>query len=150
MSFEEKTTWVSSVVTVLVLAVYSCFILGQLGTVPVTLIAYQWPMILTIAAIIGMTIVGTILMSIAAAVSSGITGNDLVKEIDRTDERDRQINLRGEQIGFYVSSIGALGVIALAMLRYDQFWIANALYLTFMVGGLVSLVAKLIAYRRGF
>jgi hypothetical protein len=36
------------------------------------------------------------------------------------------------------------------MLRYDPFWIANALYLSFVVGALVSSAAKLVAYRRGF
>ncbi|MBU1078875.1 MAG: hypothetical protein KKB59_00160, partial [Spirochaetes bacterium] len=71
-------------------------------------------------------------------------------DIDRRDERDDHINRRGELVGYYVSSAGALGALALAMLRYDQFWIANALYLAFAVGGIVSSVAKLIAYRRGF
>ena len=41
-------------------------------------------------------------------------------------------------------------VLALAMLRYDQFWIANALYLSFALGTFVASVAKIVTYRRGF
>ena len=40
------------------------------------------------------------------------------------------IGRRGELVGYYVASAGALGVLALAMTRQDQFWIANALYLS--------------------
>ena len=150
MSFEEKSTWVNSLVTVLVVGFYSSFVLRQLGKVPVTEISYQRPMIITIGAIILMTIVGTIIMSIATAVSATIKGDSLADDIDRKDERDELINRRGELVGYYVSSAGVLGVLALAMMRFDQFWIANALYLTFVVGGLVSSAAKLVAYRRGF
>ena len=150
MSFEEKTTWVSLVVTVVVLGVYSSFVLGQLHRVPVLQIAYQWPMIITIGAMIVMTIVGTILMSIGTAISAEIRGKGSVDDIGRTDERDKHINRRSELVGYYVSSAGVLGVLALAMLRYDQFWIANALYLAMMLGGLASAAAKLVAYRRGF
>jgi len=150
MSFEEKTTWVSLVVTVVVLGVYSSFVLVQLQSVPVSQLAYQRPMIITIGAMIVMTIVGTILMSIGTAVSAGISGKGPVDDIDRKDERDEHISRRGELVGYYVSSAGVLGVLALAMLRYDQFWIANALYLAMMLGGLASVAAKLFVYRRGF
>jgi hypothetical protein len=43
-----------------------------------------------------------------------------------------------------------VGVLALTMLEYEYFWIASALYLSFVVGTLVSSVVKLVAYRRGF
>jgi hypothetical protein len=36
------------------------------------------------------------------------------------------------------------------MLEYDYFWIANTLYGSFAVAGLVSGIVKLRAYRRGF
>ena len=71
-------------------------------------------------------------------------------DVGRTDERDKDINRRGELVGYYVSSVGVVGVLALAMLRYDQFWIANALYLSFALGTLVASVAKIVTYRRGF
>ena len=43
-----------------------------------------------------------------------------------------------------------VGVLALTMLQYEYFWIANALYLSFVVATLVSSVVKLVAYHRGF
>jgi hypothetical protein len=36
------------------------------------------------------------------------------------------------------------------MWRQDQFWIANALYLFALIGSVVSAVAKIVLYRRGF
>lgn len=150
MSFEEKSAWVSTIVTIVVLSVYSFFIIGQLQSVPVSEIAYQKPMLLTIGSMVVMSIIGMILMSIGTAITSEITGNKSIKDIDRKDERDKYIYRRGDQVGYYVTSAGAIGVLALAMLRYDPFWIANALYLSLALGGLVSLIARLVAYRRGF
>ena len=40
--------------------------------------------------------------------------------------------------------------MALIMLEYEYFWIANALYLSFVVGSFVAATVKLVAYRRGF
>lgn len=150
MPFEEKFTWVSAVVSTGVAAVYFAIVLGQVQTVPVAEIAYQRPLLVAIGALIVLTIVGAIVTAIGTAIFAKITGSGSVDDIGRNDERDADINRRGELIGYYVSSAGALGVLALAMLRYDPFWIANALYLSFVVGALVSSVAKLVTYRRGF
>ena len=150
MSFEEKLTWVNAVVSVVVAGVYGALVFGQLGDVPADEIAYQRPMLIAIAALVVLTIVGAILMAIGTAVSVEITGNGSVDDIDRKDERDVEIGRRGMRAGYVVSSAGAVGVLGLAMLEYDYFWIANALFLAFVVAGLVSSVVRLIAYRRGF
>jgi hypothetical protein len=150
MSFEEKTTWVSAVVMAVVSAAYFAIILSSLGSVPVTEIAYQKSMLIAVGVTIVLTIVGSILTGIGTGISLEITGNGSVDEIGRTDERDHDISRRGDLVGYYVSSVGAVGVLALAMLEYPQFWIANALYLSFAVGTLVAAVVKLVAYRRGF
>jgi hypothetical protein len=150
VSFEEKFTWVSAVVSAAVAAVYCTVVLRQLGEVPAAEIAYRQPMLIAVGAMIVLTIVGTIVTAIGTAVAAEITGNGSVKDIDRKDERDVQIGRRGLHAGSYVISVGALGVLGLAMLEQDYFWIANALYLTFVVSGLVSSAVKLVAYRRGF
>ena len=150
MPFEEKFTWVSAVVSTGVAAVYFAIVFDQMRTVPVEQIAYQRPLIIAIGALVALTVLGSILIAIGSAISARIKGNGSADDINRKDERDTDINRRGELIGYYVSSGGALGALALAMLRCDQFWIANALYFSFVVGALVSSVAKLIAYRRGF
>jgi hypothetical protein len=43
--------------------------------------------------------------------------------------RDKQISRHGDLVGYYVSSAGVVGVLALTMLEYEYFWIASALYL---------------------
>ena len=149
MPFEEKVTWVSAVVSVLVSAVYFAVVAGQLDSGPVSEIAYQRWMLIAVGATIAMTIVGSIMAGIGTGISAEITGNGSLEDIGMKDERDERINRRGELVAFYVASVGALVVLALAMLRSDQFWIANALYLTFVVAGLVSSAVKLVAYRRG-
>lgn len=158
MSFEEKTTWVSALVTVIVTAWYTSVVRGLMPGVPVAEVAYQKPLLIAVGATIVVTIVGAIVTAIGTAIGSAvtaeITGEGSVEEsvagIGRSDERDKDINRRGELIGYYVSSAGVVGVLALAMLRYDQFWIANALYLSFAFGTLVASVAKIVTYRRGF
>ncbi len=44
---------------------------------------------------------------------------------------------------------GALGGLALAMLRAEPFWIANAIYLGFFLSAILGSIAKIVAYRRG-
>jgi hypothetical protein len=87
---------------------------------------------------VGVSIVG----SIVAAASAP-------SEADTRDERDASIYRYGDMVGFVTLSIAALGALALAMVRADPFWIANALYLAFVVAALVSTGVKLFAYRRG-
>ncbi len=150
MPFEEKMTWVSTSVSIIVTAAYFWVVLGRLGSGPVSGIAYQVPLLIAMGAMIAMTIVGAIVMAIGTAVSAEITGSGSAKEIDRKDERDVDIARRGDLIGYYVSSVGVLGALALTMLRFDHFWIANAIFLSFVVASLVSSAVKIVAYRRGF
>ena len=72
------------------------------------------------------------------------------KDADRTDERDREINRRGEYVGFYVMSIAAIVPLVLAMAKVEHFWIAHALYLAFVLAALASAAVKIVAYRRGW
>lgn len=150
MSFEEKVTWVSTVVTVIVATAYAWIVGSQIVETPVIGIAYQWPMLIAIGAMIGLTIAGTIAMSIGTAISAEITGEGSVDDIDRKDERDVQINRRGDLVGYYVSSGLMLGALAITMLEYPHFWIAHAMFASFLVAGLTSSAVKLVAYRRGF
>lgn len=150
MPFEEKTTWVSTVVGFLVLVGYALVVLPQLSDTPATDIAYQRPLVIAVIATIVLTVVGSIAMAIATAVGAEITGSGSVDDIDRTDERDVQISRRGDVVGYYVASVGAVAALVITMLEFDYFWIANTLYLSFAVASLVAGTVKLVAYRRGF
>ena len=150
MPFEEKATWVSVVVGLLVPVVYFATVLPQLADTAAADIAYQRSLIIAVIASIILIILGTIAMAIATAVGAEITGTGSVDDIDRKDERDVSISRRGDVVGYYVASIGAVGALILTMLEYDYFWIANTLYLSFVLAGVVAGTVKLRAYRRGF
>ncbi|MGI5290308.1 hypothetical protein ACQEVF_44195 [Nonomuraea polychroma] len=139
MSSEEKRSWIYVVVGVGVAAVYFVTVLSKVPGADVARIAYVRPMLIAIGAGIGLSIVA----SIAAAIASP-------REAGRTDERDRQIHRLGEYVGFYVMSIAAIVPLALAMAEAAHFWIANALYLAFVLAMLASSIAKIVLYRRGF
>ena len=149
MPWEEKTTWVGLVVMAVVPVVYFAVMLGRLGDTSAADISYQRPLLIAIVASVILTIIGSILAGIGSGISAELHGRSASDDFS-TDERDKQISRHGDRIGFSVSSVGMVGVLALTMLEYEYFWIASALYLSFVVGTLVSSVVKLVAYRRGF
>lgn len=154
MPFEEKVTWVNLLVSLVVPAYYASQVIGELGATPVSEITYQRSLIVAVVVSIVLTIVGSIMAGVGSGIAAGIrrevTGEDLMDEVGRSDERDKDINRRGELIGYYASSVGVLGALALAMLRQDQFWIANTLYAGFVLAAIASGITKLVLYRRGF
>lgn len=150
MSFEEKVTWVSLVVTVLATLWYALTVIAQAGGLAVSEVAYQRPLLIAIGAMIVLTIAGTIAMAIGTAIRVEVTGEGSVRDIDRTDERDVRIGARGDRAAFYTSSVLMVAVLAIAMLEWPHFWIANGLFAAFVTGSLVSSGVKLRAYRRGF
>ncbi|GIE99827.1 hypothetical protein [Paractinoplanes rishiriensis] len=139
MSSEEKRTWISALVGFVVPFAYFAITLSKVAGADVTTIDYVRPMLTAIGVGIGAGIV----LSIVAAVVSP-------KDADRTDERDREINRRGEYVGFYVMSIAATVPLILTMADAEHFWIAHALYLAFVLAALASAAVKIVAYRRGW
>ena len=149
MPFEERVTWVSLVVMGVVPAAYFVIILGRLGDTSAADISYQWPLIIAIVVSVVLTIIGSILAGIGSGISAELHGRS-ASDDSGTDERDVRISRHGDRIGFSVSSVGMVGVLALTMLEYEYFWIASALYLSFVVGTLVASVVKIVSYHRGF
>jgi hypothetical protein len=139
MSFEEKRAWIYAVIAVGVPAVYFATVLGQVPATEVAEIAYVRPMLTAI----GVAIVANVIATIGVAIASP-------KEADKRDERDKQINRFGEYVGFYAMSILALVPLGLAMAEFEHFWIANALYLAFVLAAFTSAIVKIVVYRRGF
>jgi hypothetical protein len=66
------------------------------------------------------------------------------------DQRDREIHRLGEYIGQSFLVVGGVAALGMALADWDTFWIANVLYLGFVLSAVVGSVAKLVAYRRGF
>jgi len=66
------------------------------------------------------------------------------------DQRDREINRLGDHIAQSFLIIGAVTALCLAMIDVALFWIANAIYLGFVLSAILGSIAKIIACRRGF
>lgn len=139
MSFEEKNTWIYAVVTVVASGAYLATILGRAQDGPLTEVPYVGAMLWTIGGAIAASIVGHIAIAIAWP-----------KEADKKDEPDREIGRFGEYVGQSFVVIGALAALGLSMAEVDHFWIANTVYLAFVLSALLGSTAKIVAYRRGF
>jgi hypothetical protein len=150
MAFEEKMAWLNVFVTVVAVGWYASVVAGSLGTVPVEAIAYRGPLIIAVGAMVAATVAGSIAIAVAAAIGAEIRERGTGSDIDRKDERDRRIEGFGDRVAFYVSNTLLVGVLALAMLEFEHFWIANAAFGTLVLAGLVANAVKLVAYRRGF
>lgn len=135
MSLEERFTWVTGLVAVGGYAVYIALLLARAGR---DLAATPY--------------VDLMLWTIGGAIVAGILGGIVIGIGTRNhakDARDREIYQRGEQVGMSLVVVGALAAIMLSWWEADHFWIANALYLAFVLSGILSFVAKIVMYRRG-
>ena len=139
MSYEEKGTWLYLVVAIAGYTVYLSLVLPQLlGGVPVEDVDYVPIMLWTIGGAIVVTIVLRILVEIV-----------FPSESTKGDVRDKEIDRLGTRVGSTFIVIGALGALVLAMLEADWFWIANVIYLCFVLSALLESITRLVAYRRG-
>lgn len=137
MSYEEKGTWVYLVVSLAVYAGYVAVVLGR-AQEPVTDTAYQVPLLAAIAIAVVAAVVVRVLVEIVRP-----------SETHLADSRDRDIERIGVLRSWWLVTAGALAGLAMALVQWPQFWIANAIYLGFVAQAVLSSVVKLIAYRRG-
>ncbi|MCD2442843.1 hypothetical protein LQ757_11220 [Agromyces sp. SYSU K20354] len=139
MSYEEKGTWLYLVVAIAGYSFYLSWVLPEvLAGTPVADVDYVAPMLWTIGGAIVVTIIGRILVEIV-----------FPSESTKGDVRDREIDRLGTRVGSSFIVIGALGALVLAMLEAEWFWIANVIYLCFVLSALLESITRLVAYRRG-
>jgi hypothetical protein len=143
VSYEEKNTWVFAFIAPLGLIVYLVLLFTQLDGRPLAEADYVWPMLGTIVGAIVVGILGGIVVGIVTGITSG------GKDNGKSDQRDKQISRFGEYIGSAFLVMGALGALVLAWVEAPHFWIANLLYVSFVLQAILSSIAKLVAYRRG-
>jgi hypothetical protein len=139
MSFEEKSAWIMGVVAVGSYSVYLAIVLGLAGSTPLTEVSYVAPLLWTVGA------------SIAASIAlHAVMGISSPRDAGKKDQRDKEIYRFGEYIGQSFVVIGGVAALLMAMAELDHFWIANVIYLTFVLSAILGSVAKIVAYRRGF
>ena len=138
MSYEEKGTWVYLVASAGAYVVYVVIVLGRLLHTPVAEVPYVSVLLWTTGASIVASIAGRILVETASPSDSR-----------RADVRDKEIYRFGEYASRWFLVAGAAAALVMAMARWDYFWIANVIYLGFVLWAVGGSVLKLVAYHRG-
>ncbi|MEU0669246.1 hypothetical protein ABZ508_12745 [Streptomyces lavendulocolor] len=139
MAFEEKRAWIMAVVAVGTYLVYVAVILGRAQGIPLAEVTYAATLLWSV----GAAIAAAIALNILAAVASP-------REANKKDQRDREINRFGEYAGQSFLVVGGVAVLALSIAEADHFWIANTIYLAFVLSAALGAAAKIAAYRWGF
>jgi hypothetical protein len=139
MAFAEKRAWIMLVVSTVVYAAYAVIVLRRADGMPLADVPYE------------STLVGAVVASIVATIILNIVvGMFTPKGEDKPDQRDREIYRTTEYIGQSFVVIGSVAAMILALLEAPYFWIANAVFLCFVLSALLSSIAKIFAYRTGF
>jgi hypothetical protein len=138
VSYEEKGTWVYLVTSASAYAVYLAIIAGRLAGAPAAQVPY----------------VAVLLWTAGASIVASIVGRTLVETVRpsdsrRGDVRDRDVSRFGEHASRWFLVAGAAAGLVMAMAKVDYFWIANVIYLGFVLWAVAGSVLKLVAYRRG-
>ena len=139
MSFEEIRAWILGTVAVLGYAVYLALTLRQVGDAPLTELPYTSTLLWTVVS----AIVAGIVLTITAGIVSG-------QGTDKKDQRDREISRFGDHVGSSFVVIGAVSALAMSLAEWDYFWIANVIYLAFVLSSILGSTAKIVSYRWGF
>jgi hypothetical protein len=138
MSYEERGQWVYVGAIGLTFAAYVLIGVRQAAAGPLTEWDYVPTLLWTIGLGIVLSIAGRILIEIARP-----------SESYTTDARDRDIGRFGEYIAGTVLGVAMVVPFVLALAAFDHFWIANTMYVAFVLGALVGAAVKVVAYRRG-
>jgi len=139
MAHQEKRAWIMLVVTLVVYPAYVVIVLRNAAGGPLVDVAYA----------------STLLWSIGIAIAANIaldmaTSMGTPRSESKPDVRDREIARVGDLTGQSLLVIGALAGMGLAMLEADSFWIANVIYLGFVLSAVLGSLTKIAGYRGGF
>jgi hypothetical protein len=136
MTLEEMRAWARLLAAVGGYVGYVVVVLGRANGRPLADVAYAAVLLWSIgAAIMGATVLETVMR----------TANPKVDRVK--DVRDRQIGRLGDYVGQSFVVIGATAAMLMAIAGWDRFWIANAIYLCFVLSAVLGNVTKVIAYR---
>ena len=138
MAFQEKRAWAFALVSVAAYAAYLVIVLGERAG-DLADASYVAALLWTVAA----AIVANVVLQIPLAMTAP-------RDAGAMDERDLEINRFGEYVGQSLLVVGGVAALIMAMTETDHFWIANAIYLAFVLSAVLSSIAKIAAYRWGF
>jgi len=136
---EQVRAWIAGVVAVLSYGVYVVVVIGRAGDGPIAATPYAMPLVWTVGIAIVATIVGNIVAGLL------IPAEDAVADV-----RDQEISRLGERVGGAFVVIGGVAALLLALAEAPHFWIANAVYLAFVLSAVLGAIARLAVYHWGF
>ena len=139
MTLEERRSWTYLAVAVVAYGVYVGTVVTKAASAPLTDVDYVPVMLWTI----GIAIVGGIVINIGQAV--------FTPRRDQTvDVRDRDIARLGDRVGQAFLVIGGVAALLLAITEAPYFYIANVVYLCFVLSAVLGSITRVVVYRRGF
>lgn len=139
MPYQEKSAWILLLVSLVSYGWYVSTVLSALGGAPLETAAYQAPMLWSIG--------GALVAVIGLHILVGVIG---AGGFGKMDQRDRDIYRLSEYAGQGLVALGAVAGMAMALAAWPPFWIANVIYLGFMLAAIVSTITRIVLYRRGF
>jgi hypothetical protein len=119
-------------------AAYLTIILGRSADPPLVQVQY----VSTLLWMIGFSIAAAIVLHLLVAITAP-------RDANKKDRRDGEIHRFGEYTGQSFLVAGAVAALGMSMAELDYFWIANVIYLGFVLSAVVGSAAKIVAYRRG-
>jgi len=139
MTHQEKRAWIMLVVSVAAYAVYVSIILSRAGRGTLSATPYAATLLWTVAAAIATNIVLEMVIGIVNPRASRAK-----------DVRDKEIGRLGDHVGQAFVVIGASAAMLMAMADWSRFWIANVVYLCFVLSAVLGSLTKVLVYRGRF
>ncbi len=133
----EKRAWIRLVVAALGYATYLIAVLANAHGQALDTVPYVSDVLWTV----GAAIIAAILAEVAMTAGSP-------RAARLTDDRDREIGRLGDHVGQSFVVIGAVAAMLMAMAGWDHFWIANVIYLCFVLSAIFAGITKVVVYRR--
>ena len=149
MTAEERSVWVYLALVVITSTAYFAVVIPRVVSQPIEDVSWITPMLWALGFSIVGTIIGSIVGAVGGAVSLAARGIDPEGQLE-SDQRDKDIKRYGDRRAAAVSSGAMFGILVLAMIGADLFWIGNTVFVAGTVGALLETITKLVAYRRGF
>jgi hypothetical protein len=138
MTFQEKSLWAYGFAALAAPVAYFAWLARQVARAD---------------AVADIGYVRALLWAIGGGILLNMIGSTFVRGAGRgtdlKDQRDREIDRRGNAINFVVFSVLIVIPFALALRDAETFWIANAIYLAYALAAVIGVVIKAVLYRKG-
>ena len=139
MTFQEKTTWLYGVVSVVTGITYFAIVAARAQGIPAAEVQWVWPMVWTMVACLAAMILGSLAIYLLWPEDRG-----------KADQRAREIARYGNSVGQMFATFAAVAALILTMTEASHFWIANTIFLGCFLSGFLGSLVKIVVYRIGF